>query len=172
MLFILQPPVFVAAESSVYDAVQMMTDQKSSLILVKTDQGIGIVTDKKIKYLLIEQDNQIIGVLEQIDLLNYLSNHTRLVAVQIDRAQNKAQLKVASQNMTNMIKAFNANGIKIKYLMQWVTELNQQVFKKLYAFIAPPALLENSCFIVMGSEGRGEQILKTDQDNAIIFLSG
>ncbi len=212
----LQPPVFVAAESSVYDAVQIMTHQKSSLILVKADQGIGIVTDKNIrdyvvlqrypidnsiaqiasydlislkrddfllhallimqrnsiKHLLIEQDNEIIGVLEQIDLLSYLSNHTRLVAVQIDRAQNKAQLKVASQNMTNMIKAFNANGIKIKYLMQWVTELNQQVFKKLYAFIAPPALLENSCLIVMGSEGRGEQILKTDQDNAIILRDG
>jgi CBS domain-containing protein len=212
----LQPPVFVTAESSVYDAVQIMTNQKSSLILVKADQGIGIVTDKNIrdyvvlqrysidnsiaqiasynlislkrddflldalllmlrnsiKHLLIEQNNEIIGVLEQIDLLSYLSNHTRLVAVQIDRAQNKAQLKLASQNMTNMIKAFNANGMKIKQLMQWVTELNQQVFKKLYAFIAPPALLENSCLIVMGSEGRGEQILKTDQDNAIILRDG
>lgn len=212
----LQPPVFVTAESSIYEAVQIMTNQKSSLILVKTDQGIGIVTDKNIrdyvvlqrysidnsiaqiasynlislkrddflldallimlrnsiKHLLIEQNNEIIGVLEQIDLLSYLSNHTRLVAVQIDRAQNKAQLKVASQNMTNMIKAFNANGMKIKQLMQWVTELNQQVFKKLYAFIAPPALLENSCLIVMGSEGRGEQILKTDQDNAIILRDG
>ncbi len=212
----LQTPVFVEAESSVYDAVQMMTHQKSSFILVKTDKGIGIVTDKdlrdhvvlqrysidnpiahiasyelislgrdefllhallvmlrnSIKHLLIEQDHEIIGVLEQIDLLSYLSNHTRLVAVQIDRAQNKAQLKVASQNMTNMIKAFNANGMKIKYLMQWLTELNQQVLKKLYAFIAPPALLDNSCFIVMGSEGRGEQILKTDQDNAIILRDG
>lgn len=212
----LQPPIFVTAESSVYDAVQIMTNQKSSVILVKADQGIGIVTDKNIrdyvvlqrysidnsiakiasynlislkrddflldalllmlrnsiKHLLIKQNNEIIGVLEQIDLLSYLSNHTRLVAVQIDRAQNKAQLKLASKNMTNMIKAFNANGMKIKQLMQWVTELNQQVFKKLYAFIAPPALLENSCLIVMGSEGRGEQILKTDQDNAIILRDG
>jgi len=185
----LQPPVYVEADSSVYDAVQMMTLQKSSFILVKGEKGIGIVTDKdlrdyvvlqrysidnpiahiasydlislgrddfllhallvmlrnSIKHLLIEQEHEIIGVLEQIDLLSYLSNHTRLVAVQIDRAQNKAQLKVASQNMTNMIKAFNANGMKIKYLMQWMAELNQQVLKKLYAFIAPPALLENSC---------------------------
>jgi CBS domain-containing protein len=46
------------------------------------------------------------------------------------------------------------------------------VFKKLYAFIAPPELLDNSCLVVMGSEGRGEQILKTDQDNAIILREG
>jgi len=215
----IQPPIFVDANTAVYDAVQTMTQQKSSFILVKANNAnneIGIVTDKdlrdhvvlqrysiddaianiasyhlislcpddfllhallvmlrnSIKHLIIKNDQEIIGVLEQIDLLSYLSNHTRLVAVQIDRAQSKAQLKVASQNMTNMIKAFNANGMKIKYMMQWVNELNQQVFKKLYAFIAPPALLDNSCLIVMGSEGRGEQILKTDQDNAIILREG
>ncbi len=122
-----------------------------------------------IKHLLIYRQQEVVGVLEQIDLLSYLSNHTRLVAVQIDRAQNTEQLKTASHNMTNMIKSFQANGMKIKYMMQWVNELNQQIFKKLYAFIAPPELLANSCLIVMGSEGRGEQILKTDQDNAIII---
>jgi CBS domain-containing protein len=212
----IQPPVFVEANTSVYDAVQTMTQQKSSFILVKANDDIGIVTDKdlrdhvvlqrysidapianmasynlislspddfllhalqvmlrhSIKHLIIKKDDEILGILEQIDLLSYLSNHTRLVAVQIERAQNKAQLKVASQNMMNMIKAFNANGMKIKYMMQWVNELNQQVFKKLYAFIAPPELLENSCLLVMGSEGRGEQILKTDQDNAIILRDG
>jgi CBS domain-containing protein len=30
----------------------------------------------------------------------------------------------------------------------------------------------NSCLIVMGSEGRGEQILKTDQDNALLLRDG
>ncbi|KHD08430.1 hypothetical protein PN36_30445 [Candidatus Thiomargarita nelsonii] len=212
----LEPPVFVDANTSVYEAVQTMTHQNSSSILVKADHKIGIVTDKdirdhvvlqrysidlpiahiasyhlislssqdlllhallvmlrhSIKHLLIKKNDEVVGVLEQIDLLSYLSNHTRLVAVQIVRAKNKEDLKVASHNMTNMIKAFYANGIKIKFLMQLVTELNQQLFKKLYAFIAPPALLENSCLIVMGSEGRGEQILKTDQDNGIILRDG
>jgi CBS domain-containing protein len=212
----LHPPVFVEVNTSVYEAVQTMTTQKSSFILVKADDEIGIVTDKdlrdhvvlqrysidnpiakiasyqlislssqdlllhallvmlqhSIKHLLIKNNNQIIGILEQIDLLSYLSNHTRLVAVQIDRATNKEELKAASQQMTNMIKAFHVNGFKIKYMMQLVTELNQQMFKKLYSFIAPPSLLANSCLIVMGSEGRGEQILKTDQDNAIILRDG
>ncbi|EDN66816.1 Cyclic nucleotide-binding domain (cNMP-BD) protein [Beggiatoa sp. PS] len=196
--------------------MQTMTHQKSSFILVKQNDQIGIVTDKDlrdyvvlqrysiddaianiasyhlislccndfllhallvmlqnaIKHLIIQKDDQILGVLEQIDLLSYLSNHTSLVAVQIDRAQNKEQLKIASQNMMNMIKSFQANGMKIKQTMLWVNELNQQIFKKLYAFIAPPELLENSCLVVMGSEGRGEQILKSDQDNAIILRDG
>ncbi len=131
-----------------------------------------IMIRSSIKHLLIHQEHEIIGVLEQIDLLSYLSNHTRLVAVQIDRAQNKEQLKIASQNMTKMIHSFQAHGMKIKYMMEWVQELNQQVFKKLYSFIAPPEVVANTCLLVMGSEGRGEQILKTDQDNAIIFRDG
>jgi CBS domain-containing protein len=131
-----------------------------------------VMLQNAIKHLIIQKGNQIIGILEQIDLLSYLSNHTSLVAVQIDRAQKKVPLKIASQNMMNMIKSFQANGMKIKQTMQWVNELNQQIFKKLYAFIAPPELLENSCLIVMGSEGRGEQILKSDQDNAIILRDG
>jgi CBS domain-containing protein len=229
----IHPPLFVEANSSVYEAARTMSHHKSDFVLVKGSQEIGIVTDKdlrdhvvlqrysiddsveniatyhlismphnefllnallvmlrhSIKHVLIVKSSEnhfspaaisndsvnnqeIIGVLEQIDLLSYLSNHTRLVAVQIDRAKNIEQLKVASQNMTNMIKSFQANGIKIRYMMQWVNELNQQIFKKLYSFIAPPKLLENSCLIVMGSEGRGEQILKTDQDNAIILRDG
>lgn len=212
----IHPPIFVEAHTSVYQAVQTMSQLKANFILIKHQGDIGIVTDKdlrdhivlqrysidapvsniatyhligmntedfllhallvmirhSIKHLLIHKNNEVIGVLEQIDLLSYLSNHTRLVAVQIDRATNKEQLKVASQNMTKMVQSLQANGMKMKYIMQWVNELNQQVFKKLYTLIASPELLENSCLIVMGSEGRGEQILKTDQDNAIILRDG
>ena len=32
--------------------------------------------------------------------------------------------------------------------------------------------MENTCVIVMGSEGRGEQIMRTDQDNALIIRDG
>ena len=38
--------------------------------------------------------------------------------------------------------------------------------------IAPPDLVANSCLFVMGSEGRGEQLLKTDQDNGLILRDG
>lgn len=147
-----------------------------NLIGMDTDDfllhALLVMIRHSIKHLLIHKNEEVIGVLEQIDLLSYLSNHTRLVAVQIDRAQTKEQLKVASQNMTKMIQSFQANGMKIKYMMEWVRELNQQVFKKLYSFIAPPEVIQNSCLVVMGSEGRGEQILKTDQDNAIILRDG
>ena len=41
-----------------------------------------------------------------------------------------------------------------------------------WQLIAPPDLVANSCLFVMGSEGRGEQLLKTDQDNGLVLRDG
>ena len=43
------------------------------------------------------------------------------------------------------------------------------MLRKLFELLAPPELLDNSCLLVLGSEGREEQVLKTDQDNALIL---
>ena len=38
--------------------------------------------------------------------------------------------------------------------------------------LAPAELFANSALIVMGSEGRGEQLLKTNQDNGLLLRNG
>jgi CBS domain-containing protein len=53
-----------------------------------------------------------------------------------------------------------------------VQELNAQLFERAWQLIAPHELVANSCLFVMGSEGRGEQLLKTDQDNGLILRNG
>jgi CBS domain-containing protein len=62
--------------------------------------------------------------------------------------------------------------VKIDVISTLVSELNSQIFARLWQFLAPTELQQNSCLIVMGSEGRGEQILKTDQDNALLLRDG
>jgi len=46
------------------------------------------------------------------------------------------------------------------------------LFERAWQLIAPPDLVANSCLFVMGSEGRGEQLLKTDQDNGLVLRDG
>jgi CBS domain-containing protein len=53
-----------------------------------------------------------------------------------------------------------------------VTELNRSLLARAFALVAPPELATRSCLVVMGSEGRGEQTLRTDQDNALILADG
>ncbi|MBK8509823.1 MAG: cyclic nucleotide-binding/CBS domain-containing protein [Candidatus Competibacteraceae bacterium] len=127
------------------------------------------MTRHNINRLVIRDGPTIQGVLEQIDLLSYLSNHSHLIALQIERAQSKEEIKWASRDLVNVIRDLNAKGIKIRYIMQLVSELNKKMLRKLFELLAPPELLDNSCLLVLGSEGREEQVLKTDQDNALIL---
>ena len=46
------------------------------------------------------------------------------------------------------------------------------LFERAWQLLAPPDLVANSCLFVMGSEGRGEQLLKTDQDNGLVLRDG
>jgi CBS domain-containing protein len=50
-----------------------------------------------------------------------------------------------------------------------VQALNTPLFERAWQLVAPSELVADSCLFVMGSEGRGEQILKTDQDNGLVL---
>jgi CBS domain-containing protein len=53
-----------------------------------------------------------------------------------------------------------------------VQALNAKLFERAWQLVAPAELVADSCLFVMGSEGRGEQLLKTDQDNGLVLRDG
>ena len=126
----------------------------------------------KIQRVIVEENGQPIGALEQIDILAYFSNHSNLVAQQLERAETLEELAAIAAQMTESVQVLSDNGVRAPQLAQLMQVLNGSLFEKAWRMIAPAELYEQSCLIVMGSEGRGEQILKTDQDNALIFREG
>lgn len=126
-------------------------------------------TKHSIKRIVVTRDGNIIGILEQLDLLSYFANHTYLVAVQIRKATTIAELKQASGDLINIVKKLHAKGTKVDYIAKLISEINEKIYEKLYQMIMPMELGKKACLIVMGSEGRKEQMLKTDQDNALII---
>jgi CBS domain-containing protein len=114
----------------------------------------------------------IIGFLEQLDLLSFLSNHSYLISLQIMEAQDLHSLSLAAQQIARLIGLLYRGGTKVAQIAQLVQELNAKLFERAWQLVAPRDLQDNSCLFVMGSEGRGEQLLKTDQDNALILRDG
>lgn len=110
-----------------------------------------------------------IGTLEQLDVLAYFSNHSHLIAQRLEIASTIADLAVIAAHMTDTIRILHTNGMRAPQLAELISVLNTTLFEKAWRIIAPQELYENTCLIVMGSEGRGEQILKTDQDNGLIL---
>ncbi len=129
-------------------------------------------TKNSIKRIIVKKDDKVIGVLEQLDLLSYFANHTYLVSVQIKKANSLEELKTASHDFINIIKKLHDKGTKVEYISKLISELNEKVYEKLYEMLVPQELRDKACLIVMGSEGRKEQMLKTDQDNALIIEDG
>ena len=94
------------------------------------------------------------------------------IARQIEQAAGVANLAAAAARVDAMVALLHDDGLKIERIATLVGRLNAQLFARLWSMVAPPELVANSCLVVMGSEGRGEQILKTDQDNALLLRDG
>jgi CBS domain-containing protein len=95
-----------------------------------------------------------------------------LLSRQIDDARSLEDLTAAAQRIDALLVLLHDDGLRIERLAHWVGDLNRRLFARLWSIVAPPELIANSCLIVMGSEGRGEQIQKTDQDNALLLRDG
>jgi len=126
----------------------------------------------KINRVVVRAGEDITGVLELTDLLSFLSNHSYLLFLQVERAQNVAELKDVACGIHDLVSLLYESGTRVSIITRLVSEVNQRLFTKLAQFIAPQGLLDNCCLIIMGSEGRREQILRTDQDNALIVRDG
>jgi CBS domain-containing protein len=131
-----------------------------------------LMTQKEIKRVVVKDKETIIGVLEQLDLLSYFANHSHLIAVQIDKAQKLDDLKALGDDLKNLIILLRAKGVKVRYITKLLSSLNEKIYKKLFDMCVEDDLKKDCALIVMGSEGREEQTIKSDQDNALIIRDG
>jgi CBS domain-containing protein len=104
--------------------------------------------------------------------LSTADTERELLSRQIDDARSLEDLTAAAQRIDALLVLLHDDGLRIERLAQWVGDLNRLLFARLWSLVAPPELVINSCLIVMGSEGRSEQIQKTDQDNALLLRDG
>jgi CBS domain-containing protein len=126
----------------------------------------------RVHRILVRQGDEILGILNQLDLMGFVSNHSHLISLAVDQAKTTDELKVAAQQVDESIELLMRGGVRIDIVSNLVSELNTQIFAHLWSLVAPPDLVQNSCLLVMGSEGRSEQIQKTDQDNALLLRDG
>ncbi len=147
-----------------------------TLITVDIDDfmfsGLLKMMNHRIQRVVVESNGAPVGVLEQVDILAFLSNHSHLIAEKLDVATSISDLTAVATQMNTTISALQANGMQARQMAQLMQVLNARLFEKAWQMIAPDDIFKNTCLLVMGSEGRGEQVIKTDQDNALIVADG
>lgn len=91
---------------------------------------------------------------------------------EIDAAQTIGQLRDIGLRIPEMVRDAIRSGNDIKSVVQLISCFNDTVALRLIAILEISEgirLPEGATFLVLGSEGRGEQTLRTDQDNAIVY---
>jgi PAS domain S-box-containing protein len=86
-------------------------------------------------------------------------------------AQDPAELIELNRHLPTLIQALMASGLRAEAVNRFITVNSDTVLEMLIGFalqrLGPPPV--DFAFLIMGSEGRREQTLCTDQDNALLF---
>lgn len=115
--------------------------------------------------------NQITGVITNRDLLKVQGQSPVFIVREISGAKLINQVVQIRRQVPRLIQTLINTGAKAQNITRFLTTVSEGILKKIIGFALdemgpPPAKF---VFMVLGSEGRKEQTLKTDQDNAIII---
>ncbi len=145
-------PHSLPSSATVFDAAKMMAERRFRHVVV-TDEG------------------EVVGVVSERDLFQVQRLSLGGIAKSIDRCADGDALAAAAAEVRHMSVALLGQGVAAEQLTQFVTTMNDAIVRRALALAAQLAVPPDVawCWIGLGSEGRMEQTLVTDQDNAIIF---
>jgi len=120
------------------------------------------ITDKK---------GEIYGEISEVDLLHIQSNTISNLIHEAERAEDIRELKTVHSRLPVLVNALIESSTKTRNITSIITTLADAITRRIINLavedLGPPPC--DFAFMAMGSEGRMEQTLKTDQDNAIVF---
>ncbi|MFP4391224.1 MAG: DUF294 nucleotidyltransferase-like domain-containing protein [Desulfohalobiaceae bacterium] len=148
----------------------------SSPLITVSDQtlvyeAVLLMMQHHIKQLAVDNENGICGLLSEQEIFLAQGLSPIFIMHQIKIAQNVEQIKSIHAKKPYLIKSLIDSGAKAQHLTGLITSMSDAILERLVEFALQelgPAPVEFT-FLILGSEGRKEQTLKTDQDNAIIF---
>lgn len=124
-----------------------------------------------IRHVLITDNGKLIGIVSEKDLFNLQRVGLSRISNAIRHAATLDVLKQCAQDIQQLARNMLAQGVAAEQLTQIITTLNDLLTTRIIELelAANPLPDIEFCWLALGSEGRFEQTLNTDQDNGIIF---
>ncbi|MCA9734368.1 cyclic nucleotide-binding/CBS domain-containing protein [candidate division KSB1 bacterium] len=146
----------------------LYTISRRSLIF----EAILLMIEKHVKHLAIVDDAQrIIGVTNNERLLLSQGHSPVSLIREIQKASTIEEISSSQKRLPYIVRDLLDNGARTENINRLITSVSDNVLEKIIEAalkeLPPPPV--HFSFVILGSEGRREQTLKTDQDNAIIF---
>jgi CBS domain-containing protein len=134
-------------------------------------EALLMMFQTKTRYLLVRDKDQFAGWISRNKILSEQSQGPFIFIQSVKQALDKDELKEKWAMVPGIIHQLVAKGLKAQIINQIITAVTDtislRIIENTIREIGPPPA--KFVFFVLGSEGRAEQTLKTDQDNAIIY---
>jgi PAS domain S-box-containing protein len=130
------------------------------------------IKEKSISHLVVEdRAGRIVGIFSNEDLLEVQRNSISYLIREVSAAETIESLKKIHNKIPVLVKILLESGSRVRNITYLISTVTDAITHRLVEFAIeemgePPS---EFAFLALGSEGRREQTLVTDQDNAIVF---
>ena len=134
-------------------------------------EALLFVLSERIHHLPLERDGQIVGLVTHGDLLRHQVRSPAFLLKRFERRAGLEDISEYASEIHSTVAALASSGVRAIEIGRVVAALNDGLTRSLIQR-AEEALGPPPCpyaWIVFGSEGRREQLLITDQDNALVY---
>ena len=147
------PVATIIASAPIYEALLRMQERDVDHLAVMDSAG------------------RLIGAVHLRDLARYQQSSSVIITDSIRRARTTTDVTDAHDRLPSLVKAVVDSGADTRYVNRIVSGVSDAVIQRLVDMaieqLGPPPV--RFAFLALGSEGREEQTLLTDQDNALVY---
>ena len=124
-----------------------------------------------IHHVLVMESGAVRGIITNHDLMILQGTSPLSVVQEVEQQQDVPGLAVASRKVSQIVGLLLKEGARAANITRVVTEINDRIVRRVLEIAerrvghAPVRY----AWLALGAEGRGEQIFRTDQDNALLL---
>jgi CBS domain-containing protein len=153
---------------------QVMTAPLVSLpAAASASEAMHVMAERGVRQVAVVENGKLRGVINERDLFALQRVSLRQVNEQLREADSIGGLRAAVDDIRRLTENLLVQGVGSETLTRTITLLNDALSRRLIELSLRRHDLSGIdwCWLALGSEGRGEQTLATDQDNALLFAA-
>jgi PAS domain S-box-containing protein len=147
------PLISIPRRALVYEALLLMQQHSTLHLAVRDEQ------------------ERVVSLVRAMDLVRFDRYSASVLTDQLRKAESVDDLAAGHRRLPVLVKGLIDSGTNTRAITRVATTVSDAIVERLLhiaiAELGPPPV--PFAFLALGSEGRGEQTLVTDQDNAIVF---
>lgn len=152
---------------------QVMSRDVKTLSVDDTAETAGLTMSRyHVRHLPVLRGKDLVGIISERDLFSLQRLSLNNISSAIRAAEDVASLKECASNIRKFARNLLGQGVQARQLTALISHLNDVLTAQLITIFAKQhdLSMERFAWISLGSEGRSEQTIATDQDNALIFM--